>query len=145
VGRRPGAPHRKQPGFGLRGRNAGQGADLGVGELTSCQGLGQGGEHAERTRDTDALAGRAQIEAHPPCEPLGARAEAGGPALAGVELTDQREQAGRRRLEVRRELGDLVAETIQLRKVRRHGLRRLQRGGNIRRACAHGESPFLLG
>ena len=44
VGRRARPPHRQQPGFGLRGRDARQGADLGVGELAAGQRLGQRGQ-----------------------------------------------------------------------------------------------------
>ena len=145
VDRRARAPHREQARLGLRGRDAGQGAHLGVGELSARQRLGQGRQRPEGAGHPDMLAGGARGESDAPGEPLGAGAEAVGPASAGVELADQREQAGRRRLEVGGELGDLVAQAIQLREVRRRGLRRLQRGGKIRRECRHGESPFLLG
>ncbi len=67
------------------------------------------------------------------------------PAPAGVELTDEREQARGRRLKVRRELGDLITQAIQLREVRGCGLRRLQPGVIIGWVYRHGESPFLLG
>jgi hypothetical protein len=59
VGRRAGAPHREEPGLGLRRRHTGQGAHLGVGELTPGQRLGQGGSvpsaRATRTRSRAAL------------------------------------------------------------------------------------------
>jgi hypothetical protein len=88
------------------------------------------------------LAGGARSEADAPGEPLGAGAEAVGPAAAGVELADEREQAGRRGLEMRRELGDLVTQAIELRDPGRRGL---PDNGNVRRVRVHGESPFWLG
>jgi hypothetical protein len=139
VDRRPRAPHRQQPGLGLRGRHAGDGADLCVGELPARQGLGQGWQCPEGASHADPLAGRPWLEPHSPGEPRGAGAEAGVPAAPGVELPDEGEQASRRRLEMSGELRDLVAQAIQLRDARRRGL---QRGGKIRRACLHGESPF---
>src|SRR6266404_5645452 len=72
------------------------------------------------------LAGRAGREPHPPAQPGGAGDEAAVPALAGVELADEVEQACGRGVEVRGQLGDLVAQLIQ----REHW---------------HGESPFCWG
>ena len=119
--------------------------NLGVREFAPRERLGQGGQRPESACDPDPLPGGAQVEAHPPREPLGAGAEAILPAAADVELADEVEESTGRRLQVSGELGDLVAEAIQLREVRRGGLRWLQRSGNIRRACRHGESPFWLG
>ena len=145
VDRRAGTPYREQARLGLRGRDARQCADLGVGELSARHRFGQGRQRAEGPRHPDVLPGGAWGESDAPGEPFRARAEPVTPAPTGVELADEREQAGRRRLEMRGELGDLVAQAIQLCEVRRSGLRRLERGGTIRRACLHGESPFLLG
>jgi hypothetical protein len=49
--------------FGLRGGHPGEGADLGGGEFTAGQGLGQPGQAAEGAGDADALAGGAEVEA----------------------------------------------------------------------------------
>ncbi len=139
VDRRPGAPHRQQPGLSLRGCHAGDGADLGVGELAARQGLGQGWQCPEGAGHPDPLTSGPWLEPHAPGQPRRARAEAGVPAPAGVEFPDKGEQPGRRRLEVSGELGDLVAQAIQLRNARRRGQ---ERDRKIRRACLHGESPF---
>ncbi len=84
----------EQAHLGLRGRDAGQGADLGVGELAARQGVSQGRQRPEGAGHPDMLAGGAQGEADAPGEPLGAGAEAVGPAAAGVELADQRRAGG---------------------------------------------------
>ena len=56
---------------------------------------------------------RPEVESHPPPQPGGAGAEAGIPAPAGIELAEQGEEACGRGLEVRRQLGDLIAQSIQ--------------------------------
>jgi hypothetical protein len=43
---------------------------------------------------------------------MGAGAEAVGPALAGVEVAQEREEPVRRRVQMRGELGDLVTEAL---------------------------------
>jgi hypothetical protein len=65
-------------------------------------------------RDPHPLAGGAGVETHAPAEPCGAGREAVVPAAARVELTDEGEQAGGRGIEVRGQVGDLVAEAIQV-------------------------------
>jgi hypothetical protein len=85
--------------------------------------------------DAHALSSRAQVQADPPGEPLGARAEAGVPAAADVELADEREQARGGGVEMRGQLRDLVAEAVQLRDARMGG----NDGGAIVR---HSESSF---
>ena len=70
--------------------------------------VAQGAGHA------DLLAGRAEIEADAPGEPLGTGPKAGVPAAAGIEVPDQIEQARGGRVEVRRELGDRIAEALEL-------------------------------
>ena len=77
-------------------------------------------------------AGRARVESHAPAEPLGARLESGVPATALVELADQIQQARGRCLEMRGELGDLVAEAIECRVVDGAG-----------REGFHGRAPFV--
>jgi len=131
VGGRARAPYPEQPRFRLRRGHAGQGADLGVGELAASQGFGQAGQRAESARHPDPLSGRAQIEPYPPGEPGGAGAKPRVPPSPGVECADQIEQARGRGVEVRGQLGDLVAEAVQL------------RGRMLRRwpGDLHGESP----
>jgi hypothetical protein len=48
-------------------------------------------------------------ESHAPGQPGGAGAEAVAPAATSIKLTDQIEEAGSRRIEMRGQLGDLVA------------------------------------
>jgi hypothetical protein len=110
-------PHREQPGLRLRRGHAGQGADLGIRQHAAGQGLGETGQRRERARDPDPLPGRAQIQTHPPGEPVGAGAKARVPSPARVELPDQGEQARGRRVEVGGQLRNLVAEAVQLRGV----------------------------
>ncbi len=113
VGGRPGPPHRQQPCLGRRRGHPGQRPDLGVRELAAGERLGQRGQRSQGARHPDLLPGRPQIEPHPPAEPLGAGAKAGVPASPGVEGPDQVEEAGGGGLQVRRQLGDLVAEPVQ--------------------------------
>src|SRR5439155_2529001 len=65
--------------------------------------------------DAVRLPGRPEVKPDPPAQPGGAGGEPGVPAPARVELADEVKQTRRGRLEVRRQLGDLVAEPIQLR------------------------------
>ncbi len=99
---RAGAAHRQQTVLGLGCGDTGQGADLGVRELTARERLGQARERFQGAGDANALAGRPQVEPHAPAEPGGAGAKAGVPAPAGVELTDEIEEACGGGLEVRR-------------------------------------------
>jgi len=109
------APHGQEPRLGLRRGHAGEGADLGVRHLPAGQGLGEKRQRLECARDPDPLAGRAQIEPHPPGEPGRAGTEARVPSPAGVELSDHREKARGGGVKVRGQLGNLVAELVQLR------------------------------
>src|SRR5205823_6731567 len=83
-------------------------------ELAARQRLGQPWQGPQRARHADALASRASIEAHTPREPRGAGAEAGVPAAAGVELSDEIQQVRGSRVEVRGQFGDLITEPIQM-------------------------------
>jgi len=116
VGGRVRARHRQEPSFGLGCGHAGEGADLDVRQLPPGKGLGEERQGLEGARHPHPLAGRAQIERHPPREPRGARAEARVPSPSRVELADQGEEACGGGVEVRGQLGDLVAEPVQLRK-----------------------------
>jgi hypothetical protein len=123
VGRRARAPHPQQPGLRLRRGHAGEGADLGIGQLPAAKGLGEEGQRPEGARHPDPFPGRAQVEPHPPGR---AGAEARVPAAARVECSDEIEQARGGGVEVRGQLGDLVAEPVQLRgamRSRKHSCR----------------------
>jgi hypothetical protein len=107
-------PHRKQTPLGLRRGDAGQGADLGIRELPPREGVGELRQRAQRPGDADPLARRAWLQANSPGQPLRARAEASVSPASGVELTDSREQSGGGRVEMGRQLGDLVAEAVEV-------------------------------
>ena len=134
--------HRQQPRFRLGSGHPGQRPHLRVRQLPAGERLRQERQRAERVRHPHALPGRARVEPDAPGEPGGAGAEARVPAAAGVELADQGEQARGGGVEMRRQLGDLVTKSIQLRSG-------LQRSGNVGRAKFHEfhvrASPYLLG
>jgi hypothetical protein len=113
--------HRQQPLLRFRSRDAGHRAYLGVRDIGAGERLGQPRKVPQRACHPHVLAGRTDVESYTPAQPVRARAEPGVPPLAHVELTNEVEQARRRRLEVRRQLGDLVAETVELRDGRRGG------------------------
>ena len=134
VLRSAGAPDAQQPLLGLRRRDAGERPDLGVRELAAREGTGQAGQGAERPGDAHLLARGAGVEADAPAQPVGAGGEAVAPALARVELSDEIQKTRGGGFEVRRELGDFVAETIE----------RGGRAGEREHVCGehvHGESP----
>ena len=133
VGGRARAPHPQQAYFGLRRGHAGERADLGIRQLPAAKGLGQERQRAESSGHPDPFAGRAQVEPHPPGEPGGAGAEARVPPAAGVEGADQLEQARGGRIQMRGQLGDLVAELVQL-------LGGMLSGKHRRRRYLHGAS-----
>jgi hypothetical protein len=108
-----GAAHGQQLLLGLRGGHASERPHLGVRQLPAGKRPGQEWQGAERAGHADALARGARIQADAPAQPVGAGAEAVGPAAAGVELADQIQEAGGGGLEVRRQLGDLVPQPIQ--------------------------------
>src|SRR6266850_163222 len=89
--------------------------------------LGLGYSHAGQ------LAGVAGREPHAPGEPGGTGSKAVVPAGASIELPDEVEKASGGGIEVRRELGDLVANPVEI------------GGGSVRCADVHGESPFCWG
>jgi hypothetical protein len=69
------------------------------------------------------LSRSARGEADPPRQPLGAGAEAVAPAAARVEFPDEVEEPRGGGIQVRRELGDLVAESLQLQLALRRGMK----------------------
>jgi len=133
-----GPTHRQQPRFGLGSGHAGQRPHLGVRELAPGESPGQQRQRAQGVRDADALAGRARVESHSPGQPGCTGAEAGVPTTAGVELANQVQKVRSGGLDVRRQLGDLITQLIQL-----GG--RLQGGGNVGRADFHERVPLPLG
>ena len=112
---RAAAPHPEQPRFGLRRGDAGQGPDLGVRQLPAGERLGQQRQRRQGARYADLLAGRTEVESDPPAQPVGAGAEPVAPAAAGIELADEVEEARGGGLEMRRQLGDLIAQPVQFR------------------------------
>jgi hypothetical protein len=101
------APHREETPLGLRRGDAGQGPNLGIGELPASEGVGESRQRAQRPGDANPLARCARLEADSPGEPLRARAEARVPPAADVELSDERAQPCGGRVEVGGQLGDL--------------------------------------
>jgi len=92
---------------------------------------------AECVRDPDPLSRGTQVEPYPPGEPLCARAEARVPTRPRVELADQVEKPRGRGVEVRRQLGDLVAQPVEL-------CNTIVRGNDAERIYLHGESPASI-
>ena len=88
VGGGAGPPDREQCFLGLGRRHPRQRPDLRIRQLTAGERLGEPRQRPERACHADPLAGSAPIESHAPAEPRGARAEAGVPAAAGIELTN---------------------------------------------------------
>jgi hypothetical protein len=110
----PRTADRQQPSFGLGRGHAGERAHLGVRQLASGKGFGEERQRAERARDPHPLTGRARIEPHAEAQPDGTRAEARVPSRSRVELADQVQEVRGRGVEVSGELGDLVAECVEI-------------------------------
>ena len=121
VGSRARAAHRQQPWLGLRRGHPRQGAHLGVGQLAAGEGLGEQRQRPQRARHPHPFTGRAEVEPDPPAQPFGTGAEPVVPAPPRVELANQIEQPGGGGFEVRRQLGDLIAQLIEFRDVLRSG------------------------
>ena len=84
----------EQVGFVLGGRDAGQGSDLGVAELTLGHGLGEQGKLGKGAGDADLLAGGVRVDAARPAQPVGAgECALPSPHFAPVELGDEGEEA----------------------------------------------------
>ncbi len=131
VAGRAGPAHREQPLLGLRRGDTRERPYLGIGELTTGERVGQSGQRAERARHAHALAGGAHVDPDTPRQPVGAGGKAVVPAAAGIELADEIEQMSGGGVEMRGQLGDLVAQPVHL----RNGLRG---GVNVERADLHG-------
>src|SRR6266550_708561 len=100
--------------LGFRSRHTRESADLRVRQLTAGEGVGQARERAEGARHADALAGGTGVEPDAPRQPRGARAKAGVPAVASVEFADEIKELRGGGVEVSRQLGDLIAESIEI-------------------------------
>jgi len=108
------ASHAQQASFRLRGGDTREGPHLRVRELSAGERLGQSRQRRKGVRDAHVLPGSSRRHADPPRQPFRAGAEAGVPAAARVELADQGEQPRGGGIEMGRQLGDLVAEAIEL-------------------------------
>ena len=126
VGGGAGSAEGEQLLFGLGRGHPSQRTYFGVRQLTASESSGKQGQRPQRARNADALARRPGVESDAPAQPVGAGAEAVAPAAVGVELADEIEEASGGSFQVHRQLGDLVAESIEV-----HGV--------------HGESPFCWG
>jgi hypothetical protein len=69
---------------------------------------------SECSRDAHLLARRARGNARAPAQPMCAAEESAIPPLALVEFVQSHQQTVRGRMQVRRKLGDLVAETLEI-------------------------------
>ena len=125
------ASHRKEASLGLGRGDPGQSPDLGVGELPAREGFGQPRKRTQRVGNADPLARRAGREADSPGEPLRAGPKAPVPPSPLIELADQREQPRGGRVEMGGQLGDLVAESVQLRDDRVRGYEGECDGGRV--------------
>jgi hypothetical protein len=115
VVRGSGVSYCQQPLFRIRSSDASHGPNLGVRDLSASKRCRQTRQNSKRARHPDALACGARIETDAPAEPRGARAEPGIPAFASVELADEIQQARGGGFEVRRKLGDRVAQPVDIR------------------------------
>jgi len=129
-----GPAHREQPLLDLGRGHAGQRPHLGVGQLSASERGGQPGQRAEGPRHAHPLARGAEVHPDAPAQPVSAGAKAVVPAFAGIELADEAEQPGSGGVEVRGQLGDLVAQPVHL----GNGLRG---GVDVKRADFHGCRP----
>jgi hypothetical protein len=95
----------------LRSGDAGEGADLGVGQLAAAERFIHMGELAQRAGDADALAGGDGVEADAPGEPVGtAEGALALPCTRLVEGADAGEEMVGGGVEASGGAGDLVAE-----------------------------------
>jgi len=134
----PRTSDRQQPGFGFGRGHAGQRSNFGVRQLSSGKGLAEERQRPECARDSHPLSGRPRIEPYSEAQPGGTRAEAGVPSRPRVELADQVEKVRGRGVEVSGELGDLVAEPVEI-----GGF--MLGGHGIQRISLHVSSPVSAG
>jgi hypothetical protein len=106
---------RKDQQLALDGRrgDTGECAHLGVGDLTAAHRLRQEWQRGERAGDAQLLARRAQVESRAPHQPVSAGVEADVPPAARVELTQHHQQLVGGGRQLRRQLGDALAERLE--------------------------------
>ena len=96
------------------GRDPREGADLGIGELPSGQGVTQKGKGPEGSGHADMFAGSPEVESYSPGQPLRAGAKAGVPPIPDVEVPYERQEPGAGCIQMGSELRDLIAEALEL-------------------------------
>ena len=111
----------QQPGLGLGGGDAAERADLGVGDFAALHRPAEAGQRLEGLGDAHLLARRAQVDARPPVQPVGARQEAGVPAGLRVELAEQDQEVIGGGVQARGQLRDRLAELLDRRGGRERG------------------------
>src|SRR6202040_4098270 len=82
--------------------------------LAAAHDRGEPRQRAERPRHAHLLARRAKVEPHAPSQPMSARVEPAAPAAALIEVAQHRQQLVSRRRDLRRQLGDALAELLEL-------------------------------
>jgi hypothetical protein len=85
------------------------------------KGLSDKRQRLEGARHPDPFTSRPQIKPYSPTQPGGAGAKVRVPSPSSVELANQGEEARGGGVEVRGQLGDLVAEPVQVRGGMRSG------------------------
>ena len=114
LGGRDGRRQVDEGRLGLRGDDAGDGADLGIGEPARTEGLGDPGVVQQRPPDPHLVLGGAHADAAVPVQPEGGAATFPALiALAPVELADQQQPPSDPRSEVRGTLADLRLEALE--------------------------------
>src|SRR5207248_3422076 len=114
VGGRSGLAERQQALLSLLRGDSREGAHLGIRELAASERVSHARQCRQRACDPDALARGAKVHPDAPREPGGAGTKADVPAPAVIELTDEAQEASSRRVEMGRELGDLVTQSLEL-------------------------------
>src|SRR5256886_1516916 len=117
----PGAADCEQALLGLGSGHTRQRPDFRVRQLATGKGLSQQRQCSQGPRDAHTFPRCAAVEPDAPGEPRGAGAEAVTPAVASVELPDQIQQPRAGGVEMSGELGDLVAQSLELRNRFRRG------------------------
>src|SRR4030095_2121526 len=109
-----GSAHRDETRLRFRGGHSRQRAHLRVGELPTLQRFRQSRQRSQRPCDPYPFASSAGGKSHSPAEPMCTREKPAVPTATSVELADESEQACGGRVEVGRQLGDFVAQPVQL-------------------------------
>ena len=102
----------QEPCLVLWRRDAGEGAHLGVGDLTALERTAQQRQTGERLGDAHLLARRTEVDTGSPVEPVSARQKPVVPAALGVELTQHDEQLVGGGVNARGKVRDGLAEVF---------------------------------